>query len=275
MANHLSREKRIAVVRALVEGCSIRATSRMTGVHKTTILGHLVRLGEACTVALDHLITGVPCTVVEVDEIWSYIGKKQRMVTPADPAEKGDCYTFVSLCADTKLVINHLVGKRTAECATAFMLDLARRLAGRIQLSSDGFKPYINAVEWAFGADVDYAMIIKEYGTDEEALRGKYSPPTVQSVKKLGIKGFPDDDRISTSYIERQNLTMRMMMRRFTRLTNAFSKKLENHKAAVALHFAYYNFCRPHMSLDGIAPAMAAGVTDRMWEVEDLVDLAA
>lgn len=274
MANHLKREKRVAVVRALIEGCSVRATSRMTGVHKTTILKHLVAIGQGCARLLDQLVVDVPSEVVEVDEIWSYIKKKQRMVTAKDGPEVGDCYVFVSLCADTKLVINHLVGKRDGACATAFMLDLARRVAGRIQISSDGFTPYINAVEWAFGTEVDYAMIIKEYGTDD-AGRGRYSPPRVQSVKKLGIKGFPADSRISTSYVERQNLTMRMQMRRFTRLTNAFSKKLENHKAAVALHFAYYNLCRPHMALDGITPGMAAGVTARLWDVEDLVEAAA
>ncbi len=274
MANHLSREKRLAVVRALIEGCSVRATSRMTGVHKTTILRHLVAIGQGCASLLDQLVVDVPSEVVEVDEIWSFIRKKQRMLTPKDEPEAGDCYVFVSLCADTKLVINHLVGKRDGACANSFMLDLSRRVSGRIQISSDGFKPYINAVEWAFGADVDYAMIVKEYGT-EDAGRGRYSPPRVQSVNKIGIKGFPDDSRISTSYIERQNLTMRMQMRRFTRLTNAFSKKLENHKAAIALHFAHYNLCRPHMSLEGITPAMAAGVTDRFWGVEDLIDAAA
>lgn len=274
MANVLKREKQVAVLQALVEGCSIRSVSRMTGVHKTTIMSLLVEVGNACADVLDAYVRDVKATGVQVDEIWSYVGKKQGHLTPEDKAQRpelGDAYTFVAMDPHSKLILSHIVGKRDGWHATEFMKDVAMRVNGRrVQITSDGFEQYVNAVEVAFGCDVDYAMAIKEYdGVD--AGRGRYSPPKVSKVQKIKIVGAPRDEAISTSLIERQNLTMRMCMRRFTRLTNAFSKKLENLKAAVALHFAYYNFCRIHESLK-VTPAMEAGLAASPWTVEDLLE---
>jgi len=273
VANVLKFEKKVAVVSMLVEGCSINSIVRMTGVHKTTILNLLVDVGDACADLLDANVRDVPACEVQVDEIWSYVGKKQGHLTPDDRMERpelGDAYTFVAIDADSKLIISHIVGKRDGWHANRFMKDVAMRVNGRrIQVTSDGFAPYVEAVEVAFGCDVDYAMAIKEYD-GEDAGRGRYSPPRVKRVEKIPMVGNPRMEAISTSYVERQNLTMRMNMRRFTRLTNAFSKKLENLKAAVALHFAFYNFCRIHESLK-VTPAMQAGLVGSMWTIADLV----
>ena len=210
---------------------------------------------------------------LQVDEIWSFVGKKQRRVTRTDDRQRvGDMWTFVALDADTKLVPAYRVGKRTLHEATAFMADLSGRLTNRVQLSSDALKSYVEATEQAFGADVDYGQIVKIYEA-EPIGPGRYSPPRVKNTRRSVIAGRPDQSHISTSFVERQNLTMRMSMRRFTRLTNAFSKKRENLEAAVALHFAHYNFVRQHKSLR-VTPAIAAGVSDRLWSLEELVDRA-
>lgn len=275
MANHLSFDKKRMAIHLLVEGNSIRATERITGVHRDTIMRLAVRVGEYCQQILDDHVQDVKATSIECDEIWCFVAKKQRRCTDIEKVlgQVGDQYCYVALDADTKLAITHLVGKRDAATTTAFIRDLAYRLddadADRPQISTDGFEAYINAIETAFGEDIDYAMLIKEY-TAEHAGRGRYSPPSVSSTTKIPIKGDPNEGDIGTSYVERQNLTMRMSMRRFTRLTNAFSKKLRNLRAAVALHFCYYNFCRVHGSLK-VTPAMAAGLTDRVWRLDELL----
>lgn len=272
--NRLKPEKQTAVIHALVEGCSIRSTERMTGVHRDTIIRLMVQVGETCDEILDTMMRGLDCKRVEVDEIWTYVRKKQRHVLTADnPEQVGDFWTFVAIDADTKLIPTYRVGKRDGSTAYGFMTDLASRLENRIQLSSDGLRAYVDAVEAGFGADVDYAQIVKSYEA-ETIGPGRYSPPKVTSTKKHIIMGKPDWDKVSTAYVERQNLTMRMGMRRFTRLTNGFSKKLENLKAAVALHFAFYNLVRGHKTLHGATPAMAAGPQPDFWTIRDLVDLS-
>jgi IS1 family transposase len=269
----LPREKQIAVISALVEGVSIRSIERMTGVHRDTIMRLAVKVGEACERLQDHMMRDLPCEDLEVDEIWGYVAKKQRNVREDDdPTRTGDMWTFVAIDADTKLIPCFLTGKRDAENARAFIADLSKRLRNRVQLSSDGLELYVNAVHQAFGEEIDYAQIVKCY-EEEPAGSGRYSPPRVTSVEKTPIIGAPIAERVSTSYVERQNLTTRMSNRRMTRLTLSFSKKLENHRAAMALHFANYNLCRIHKTLR-MTPAIAAGVTDRIWTVADLVDVA-
>jgi|SRR5579864_2181873 len=273
--NRLSRQQRRTVVSALVEGNSIRATCRMTGVAKNTVVKLLVDLGTACSVYMDTTMRDLPCKRLEVDEIWAFCYAKERNV----PAEKrdqfgyGDVWTWVAIDADTKLVPSYRVGERDLQEATLFMADLAGRLANRVQLTTDGHRPYLQAVRSAFGNEVDYAQLVKYYGIDPQGDR-RYSPAVCTGASPEPISGKPDAALISTSYVERQNLTMRMSMRRFTRLTNAFSKKVENLAAAVSLHFAHYNLCRPHSSLGkGITPAMAAGVTDHVWTLPELIGL--
>jgi len=271
--NRLPREKQIQVVKALVEGNSIRGTVRMTGIAKNTIQKLLLELGEACEAyQVEHLVN-LPCKRVQVDEIWSFVGAKQKQVN-AGAHGIGDVWTWTALDAETKLIASWVVGDRSAETAYRFISDLAGRLANRVQLTSDGHKVYVDAVERAFGNDIDYAMLVKQYGSDNRDVgtEVRYSPALCTGAKKEIIVGTPDKVHISTSYVERQNLTMRMSMRRFTRLTNAFSKKLENHCAAVALHFMHYNFARIHQTLR-VTPAMAADVTDHVWEVGEIVDL--
>jgi IS1 family transposase len=270
--NVLCPDKQLAVLSNLIEGCSVRSTSRITGVHKTTILKLLVEVGSRCAQMLDEQIRGVKCTAIECDEIWTFITKKERRLTDDDRLlhpDYGDMYTFVAFDPDTKLVPSFVVGKRDGETAMQFMHDLRSRVTGRIQISTDGFAPYINAIERAFGADADYAQIIKIYETGEAGM-GRYSPPHVTEVVVKTIAGAPDADRICTSYVERNNLTMRMQLRRFTRLTNAFSKKLDNLKAALALHFWHYNFCRIHGGIS-VTPAMEAGITNRLWDLEEIL----
>lgn len=272
--NKLKAEKQVAVIKALVEGSSIRSTERMTGVHRDTIMRLMVDVGETCGEVLDHMMRGLRCQRMEVDEVWCYVGKKQRHVLDTEnPAEVGDFYTWVAIDADSKLVPSFRVGKRDSANAHAFITDLASRLENRIQLSSDALRAYVDAVEAGFGSDVDYAQIVKAYEA-EPIGPGRYSPPKVISADKIRIAGHPNLALASTSYVERGNLTMRMSMRRFTRLTNAFSKKLDNLKAAVNLHFAYYNLVRGHKSLSGATPAMAAGLQRDFWTLARLIELS-
>jgi IS1 family transposase len=268
--NRTPLARRTQVISALVEGNSIRSAERMTDTHRDTIMRLLVQVGAGCEKLMDERMRGLGCRRVQVDEIWTFVGKKQRWVTAEDDRSRvGDQWTFVALDADTKLVPAYRVGKRDLPTATAFLGDLSERLANRVQLSSDALDAYVDAAEQAFGADVDYGQIVKVYEA-EPVGPGRYSPPKVVDAYRSVIQGGPDQAHISTSYVERQNLTMRMSMRRFTRLTNAFSKKVENLRAAVALHFAHYNFVRIHGKLR-VTPAMAAGVTDRPWSLEELV----
>jgi len=270
--NKLSLDKQTAVVSALVEGTSIRSVERMTGVHRDTIMRLMVRVGQGCQRIMDEKMRGLSSKHIQLDEIWCYVGKKQRHVKDSDDLNTvGDFWTWVALDADTKLVPTFKVGKRDLSTAQAFIADLQSRLTNRIQLSSDGLRLYVEAVEESFGADVDYAQIVKSYEA-EPIGPGRYSPPKVVSVEKQYIKGNPDLSMASTSYIERQNLTMRMAMRRFTRLTNAFSKKVENLKAAVALHFAHYNFVRVHRALK-VTPGMEAGLCNHIWSLEEILNI--
>ena len=272
--NRMKAQAREAIVSALVEGASIRSVERMTGAHRDSITRYLVHVGGVCDVLMDEFMRDLDLGVIEVDEIWAYVGKKQRWVTKDDdPSRVGDFWTWVAIDADTKLVPCYRVGKRDGTNAAAFMVDLASRLRNRVQLTTDGLNHYVEAVEAGFGGDVDWATLVKSYEA-EPIGEGKYSPPRVTSTTATPMVGAPAEDRISTSYVERQNLTMRMAMRRFTRLTNAFSKKVENLEAAVALHFAHYNLIRPHGSLKKATPAMAAGLAYRPWSVRELVELA-
>jgi IS1 family transposase len=271
--NRLSIEKKVAVVSALCEGCSVRSTSRMTGVAKGTILSLLGDVGRACASYHSRVVRGVSARQIEVDEIWSFVGAKQKNVKP-ERAEKeicGDVWTFVAIEADTKLVISWLVGGRDAGFATEFLRDVQSRLTNRVQLTTDGHQMYLSAVPDSFGDDIDFGQVVKIYGNDPEDEK-RYSPARCTGIKKYAVIGDPDPELISTSYVERQNLTMRMNMRRFTRLTNAFSKKIENHMHAVALFYMHYNFVRIHQTLR-VTPAMEAGITGRLWSVWDIVKL--
>lgn len=272
--NRLPLEKRAQIIRCLVEGNSIRGTARFVGCSKNTIAKLLAEVGEACHWYQDKNLRNLNCQRIQCDEIWAFISKKQRNVKDDDDtSEVGDVWTWTSICADTKLVPSFLVGQRDAEYAKAFMDDLASRLSHRVQLTTNGHKAYLEAVESAFGADIDYAMLVKIFGGVPEAHKGRYSPAQCNGTKKRRVTGNPKAKHVSTSYAERNNLTMRMCMRRFTRLTNAFSKKIENHAHAVALHFMNYNYCRIHQSLR-VTPAMAAGISDTLWEIEDIVRMS-
>jgi IS1 family transposase len=272
--NKLDPIRQAQVVAALVEGNSVRATVRMTGVAKNTIQKLLLKLGATCLYYQDSKLRNLTCKRVQCDEIWSFVAAKQKNVTPEieERGYAGDIWTWVAMDADTKLVISWLVGARHSVAGKMFIQDLASRLTNRIQLTTDGHAVYVNAVDEAFGEDIDYAMPVKIYGESGEEVR--YSPAECLGCKKTPITGDPDPKHISTSYIERQNLTMRMCIRRFTRLTNAFSKKLEHHVAAISLHYMHYNFCRVHQSLR-VTPAMAAGVTDHVWSIHELITLLA
>jgi len=271
--NRLSTEKRAQIVGSLVEGNSIRATVRMTGAAKNTVTKLLVDLGAACADYQDRTMRELPCKTIQCDEIWAYCYSKQKNV----PDEHwgtfgyGDVWTWTALCADTKLVPSWLVGERTVDDAWVFMDDLSRRLANRVQLTTDGHRPYLQAVDIAFGGEIDYAMLQKIYGTTVEDQRW-YSPPVCVGTEAKVITGDPDRAKISTSYVERQNLTMRMGMRRYTRLTNAFSKKVENLAHAVSLHYMHYNFARVHQTLK-TTPAQAAGVADHKWSLHEIAAL--
>lgn len=271
--NKLSNETRAQVVAGLVEGLSMRSISRMTGVARNTIMSLLAEVGAACSAYQDKAFVNLPCKRIQCDEIWSFVGSKAKNTTEEKKAEGcGDVWTWVALDADTKLVPCWFVGGRDAGCAYHFMHDLASRLANRVQLTTDAHRAYLSAIESAFGSDIDYAMLVKQYGKGEEGPERKYSPAVCMGAKKAVIMGEPEWKHISTSLVERQNLTMRMGMRRFTRLTNGFSKKLENHEAAIALHYMHYNFCRIHQTLR-CTPAMEAGVSTKVWEIADIVAL--
>ena len=275
--NRLSTEKRAQVIGCLVEGMSIRATVRVTGAAKNTVTKLLVDLGKACSEYQDRILRDLSCKRIECDEIWSFVHAKAKNVPEEHQGEfgYGDVWTWVAIDADTKLVPSWLVGRRDIEDATVFLTDVADRMAHRVQLTTDGHKPYLKAVDRAFGTAVDYAVIQKLYGNEPEGQK-RYSPAQCLGVETQVVRGNPDPAHISTSYVERQNLTMRMGMRRFTRLTNAFSKKAENLAHAVSLHFMYYNFARPHKSLANPyprTPAMAAGVADHIWTLKEIAEL--
>ncbi|MDP4200373.1 MAG: IS1 family transposase [Bacteroidota bacterium] len=272
--NRLSREKQIEVVKALVEGNSINATVRMAGVAKNTILKLLVELGEACQSYHDANVRNVTSKRVQCDEIWNFVAKKDRACTMEERSMTGigSTWTWVAIDADSKLVLSYLVGGRDGEYAYAFMQDVADRLANRVQLTTDAHGVYLQAVRESFGEAIDYAMLIKKYGKGQDGPETRYSPAICTGIEKKPKIGNPNYDEISTSLIERQNLTMRMSMRRFTRLTNGYSKKIENLEAAVALHYMFYNYIRVHQTL-GTTPAVSAGLTDKVWSFEDLISM--
>ena len=273
MANILKTEKKVAAISMLAEGASIRAVERITGVHGDTIGRLALRVGEACEAIMDEKMVNLPCRNIEVDEIWGFIGKKQKNVKSRDSRTLGDVWTWIALDADTKLIPAYLVGHRDRYHARRFMGDLAGRLANRVQLSSDAMNAYPEAVDHGFGSDVDYGQIVKTYSVTNLAKDAatRYSPAEVIEVERKIIQGNPMVARISTSHVEKQNHTLRMHCRRLSRLTNVFSKKLPNFKAAVALNFAYYNFCKSHGAIR-MTPAQAAGVESSQWTVAELVE---
>ena len=269
--NKLDPNTRAQIIALLCEGMAIRAVTRVTGASKNTVAKLLADTGRACAEYQDRALRDLPCKRVQLDEIWSFVYAKAGNLKDAKAAPEGagDAWTWTAICADTKLLISTLVGGRSTEYALHFVDDLRWRLANRVQVTSDGHRPYVIAMDTVFGEDADYAMLHKHYGADPQAER-RYSPAICIGAEKRRVSGDPDPKHISTSFAERQNLTMRMHMRRFTRLTNAFSKKLENHGYAVALHQMFYNFVRIHQTLK-VTPAMAAGVTSKLWEVSDIV----
>lgn len=271
MANNLDNSKKILAVSMLAEGNSIRSIERVTGVHRDTIMRLGVRIGERCKQIMDAKMRGLSCKQIECDEIWGFVGAKRKNANRV--GAYGDVWTFIALDADTKLIPSFIIGKRDAYHAKAFMADLAERMANRIQVSTDSLKSYPDAIERGFGTEIDYGQVVKTYSCtvlgNEAAVR--YSPVEVVKVEKTVVSGIPDVSRITTSHVESQNLTLRMHCRRLTRLTNAFSKKIENFEAAVALNFAYYNFCKTHSSLR-MTPAQAANVESSAWTVAELVE---
>ena len=269
--NALRLDGRSRVIAALVEGNSIRSVERMTGIHRDTIMRLMVRVGNGCAVLMDQEMRNLNCRRLQLDELWAFVGMKQKRAAQLpERGEFGDAYTFVALDADTKLVPSFHVGRRTAADTAIFINDLRSRVTNRPQITTDAFTPYYDAIMRAFGNNCDYAQLIKVFASDLNIGRGRYSPPKMISSGKEELIGLPDERMISTSFVERQNLSVRMECRRFTRLTNAFSKKLANLKASVALHYAHYNFVRVHRTLR-CTPAMAAGVTDRLWSIEELI----
>ncbi len=271
MANNLDSGKKVMAVSMLCEGASIRSIERMTGIHRDTIMRLGVRVGEACKKIMDEKMRNIAATQIEVDEIWGFIGAKRRNAERA--GVYGDVWTFIAMDADSKLIPSFIVGKRDSGNAKLFMSDLASRLKNRVQLNSDALAAYPDAVEYGFGADVDYGQVVKTYSLSNLNMEAaaRYSPCEVVKVEKKVIAGTPDTKRITTSHIEKQNHTLRMHCRRLTRLTNAFSKKLENFEAAVALNFAYYNFCKTHGAIR-MTPAQAAGIEASAWTVAELVE---
>ena len=274
MANVLDKSKRVQILSMLVEGMSMRAASRIADVSINTVSKLLIDAGNACAEYHDNNVRGVKAERIQCDEIWSFVAAKQKnvkhMKAPIEGA--GDVWTWTALDADSKMIVSYLVGGRDAAYAEAFMQDVGERLANRVQLTTDGHKAYLEAVEGVFGADVDYAQLVKIYGDVPESAKGRYSPAECSGTRKNKIEGEPDEKHISTSYVERMNLNIRMGNRRFTRLTNAFSKKVDNHLHMLSLYFCHYNFCRIHKSLR-VTPAMAAGVSDTVRDMEWIVDL--
>jgi IS1 family transposase len=269
--NRLATDKRAQVIAALVEGTSINATCRITGVAKHTVLKLLKDAGCACAGYHNRAVRNLRVRRIQCDEIWAFVYAKQKNVTLEQMQQgAGDVWTWTAIDADTKLIVSYTLGDRGADTAKEFMQDVASRISTRIQLTTDGHRVYADAVEDAFGADIDYAMLVKIYGASNDSPESRYSPATCIGCRTGVLNGDPNPDYISTSFVERQNLSMRMGMRRFTRLTNGFSKKLENHGHMVALYFMHYNFCRVHKTLR-VTPAMEAGLTDHVWEVEELL----
>jgi IS1 family transposase len=274
MANVLSTDKKIAVIAALAEGSSIRSIERMTGIHRDTVMRLGVKVGQGCTALMNAKMRDLSCNRLEMDEIWGFVGKKERHVKPTDGPGVGSIWTFCAIDAETKLVPAFRVGNRTPATANAFVMDVASRMRNRVQISTDGLRAYVEAVEKAFGDNADYGQIVKTYGHVESSDNRRYSAPDFVSCEKMVINGAPNASLISTSYVERLNATTRHHMRRLTRLTLAFSKKLENFEAAVGLHFAYYNFVKRHGTLR-CTPAMAAGVASGFWSVGNLLEAIA
>lgn len=272
--NKLPLEKRVQILSMLVEGSSMRSISRVVGVSINTVTKLLVQAGEACAIYHDENVKDVKAARVQCDEIWSFCYAKQKNVKTAKaaPEAAGDVWTWTALDADSKMIVSYLVGGRDSAYANEFMNDVAGRLANRVQMTTDGHRAYLEAVEGAFGADVDYAQLVKIYGAAPDSTKGRYSPAECTGIKKRRVEGDPSIEHVSTSYVERQNLTMRMSMRRFTRLTNAFSKKVDNHIYMLSLYFVWYNFCRTHKA-HKLSPAMAAGVTDTLHDMEWIVSL--
>jgi IS1 family transposase/transposase-like protein len=269
---YISQEKAMLALQLLIEGNSLRSTQRITRLDINTLMSLLIRAGERCQKLMDSQMRGLTCRRLQCDEIWTYVGKKNRHVRKGDAVEVGDQWIFVALDADTKLVPCYEIGKRTKETTHAFLYSLKEKLTEeRFQITTDGYHFY-RAIQGIFGGQADFAQLVKLFGDygQHDSADARYSPPRISEVISKVIDGRPDPDHISTSYVERQNLTMRMQMRRLTRLTNAFSKKVENLRAAVALHFAYYNFCRVHKSLR-VTPAMEAGLTDHVWTIPELI----
>ena len=273
--NRLPIEKRAQIVGLLVEGMSMRAITRLTGVSINTVTKLLADVGMACNFYQAQTLVNLPCKMVQADEIWAFCGKKQKNVRGRefDILGFGDVWTWTAICADTKLIVSYMVGRRDVTYAAPFMIDVASRLANRVQLTTDGHHAYMRAVDEAFAGEVDYGVLKKVYGAPPQGDQRRYSPAEFVTAEKRVIVGNPDEAKISTSYVERQNLTMRMGMRRFTRLTNGFSKKVENLEHAVSLHFMHYNFARIHKTLR-VTPAMAAGVSDHVWSLEEIAALA-
>lgn len=273
--NRLPIDKRAQIIGLLVEGMSMRAVSRVVGCSINTVTKLLEEVGFACNMYQSENLRNLNCKRVQCDEIWAFCYSKEKNVAPADKGVlgHGDVYTWTAIDADTKLMVSYLVGKRDADYAYTFMQDVAGRLAHRVQLTTDGHQPYLNAVIDAFGPDIDYAMLVKHYGVGSVTDQRRYSPARLIAAEQREIAGNPDKKHISTSYVERANLTMRMGMRRFTRLTNGFSKKVENLEHAVSLHFMHYNFARIHKTLR-VTPAMEAGLTDHVWTLEEIAALA-
>jgi hypothetical protein len=272
--NKLNHKARAQVLQMMAEGISLRAITRLTGISRTTLIKLLADAGQAFSEYLDRTLMNLPCKRIQVDEAWAFCYAKQKNVATAKAAPEGagDIWTWVGLDAETKLVASFYVGGRDSDAAIVFMDDLAKRLANRVQLTSDGHKAYLEAVEGAFGGDIDYAQLVKLYGPTSESTKGRYSPADCTGIRKTPIEGKPDPKHISTSFVERSNLSIRMGNRRMTRLTNAFSKKAANHAHMMAIYFMHYNFVRIHQTLK-ITPAMAAGVTSKLWEISDMVSV--
>jgi IS1 family transposase/transposase-like protein len=271
--HYIQTEKAAQIISLLTEGMSIRAVSRITGVHKTTILSLLITVGDKCRRVFDSRVRNVETRFVQADELWSFVHTKERQLGSDDPEEWGDAYTWIALDSETKMILSYHVGKRDAESAFILARDLSDRITGRFQITTDGFKPYISAIEDCFGTAVDYAQLIKIYGRAKTQGPDWYAPTKVLDAIPVQVSGNPKTERISTSHVERANLSVRMHLRRFTRLTNAFSKKLDNLKAAVSLYMAFYNFVRVHQTLR-VTPAMQAGLTDHIWTVQELLEAA-